>query len=210
MNIYQKLNEVRVELQGLKLKKSGRNDYSKYDYYELGDFLPAVNLLCKKYGIVTTLNILPLSDSEVAILKLINAEEPSEVVEISSPTAEAHIGAKWKEGVQVGGADPIQNLGGKITYMRRYLLMTAFEMVESDVVDQTQRDLTESMAEEDVQKILKAKDEKELLEVCGGFNNKYRKSLIVPHYQKRLEELKQESEENKDQSKEAKAKGKKE
>ena len=36
------------------------------------------------------------------------------------------------------GAHPIQNLGAVETYQRRYLYMTAFEIVEADVLDATQ------------------------------------------------------------------------
>ena len=42
LNLYQKLQKVRVELQNSKLKKSGKNTFSKYEYFELGDFLPKV------------------------------------------------------------------------------------------------------------------------------------------------------------------------
>ena len=51
LNLYSKLQKVRVELQSSNLKKSGKNTYSKYEYFELGDFLPKVNELCDKYGL---------------------------------------------------------------------------------------------------------------------------------------------------------------
>ena len=53
LNLYQKLQKVRVELQNSKLKKSGKNTFSKYEYFELGDFLPKVNELCEKYNLST-------------------------------------------------------------------------------------------------------------------------------------------------------------
>ena len=46
LNIYQKIQKARVELQNSKLKKSGKNDFSKYEYFELGDFLPNINKIC--------------------------------------------------------------------------------------------------------------------------------------------------------------------
>ena len=43
MNIYEKLQKARVDLQSKGIKKSGKNTFAKYDYYELADFMPAVN-----------------------------------------------------------------------------------------------------------------------------------------------------------------------
>ena len=53
INIYQKLQKSRVELQAKNLKKSGKNSYSNYEYFELGDFLPGVNEVCNNNGLAT-------------------------------------------------------------------------------------------------------------------------------------------------------------
>ena len=42
MNIYEKLQTARVELQKTALKKSGVNKFAGFKYFELGDFIPAV------------------------------------------------------------------------------------------------------------------------------------------------------------------------
>ena len=44
-NIYEKLQECRVELQKMNLKKTGENKFAGFKYYELADFLPTVNEL---------------------------------------------------------------------------------------------------------------------------------------------------------------------
>lgn len=182
MNIYTKLIQARLDLQNLKLKKTGKNDYSNFTYYELGDFLPAVNELAQKHKFFTRFNIISDKGIEKAILTIINAENPEEKVDFISPTAEAFIGSKMKDGVRTGGADPIQNLGGKTTYMRRYLLMTAFEMVESDQVDAIKRELLNEMEEKDIKAITKSKTLKELTETCSKLKLKYKTSLITPLY----------------------------
>jgi len=41
MNIYEKLIEMRSELQGMNVKKTGNNNGRRY--YELADFLPVCN-----------------------------------------------------------------------------------------------------------------------------------------------------------------------
>lgn len=122
-NIYMKLQKMRVALQNMNIKKSGRNDFSKYDYYELGDFLPPINQLMLEHKVTSFITF----DDVVARLTLVNSEAPEEVIIFTSPMAKAAL----------KGAHEIQNLGAVETYSRRYLYMAAFEIVESDIVDRS-------------------------------------------------------------------------
>lgn len=124
MNIYTKLQKMRVDLQNMKLKKSGENKFAGYKYYELGDILPPINQLMLENGVAGVVTF----GSEFAVLKLVNCEKPEEVIEFTSPMA----------GATLKGAHDIQNLGAVETYQRRYLYMAAFEVVESDFFDATQ------------------------------------------------------------------------
>ena len=123
-NIYTKLQDMRVSLQGLNVKKTGYNKHLNYNYYELGDFMPPINQLMKENGVCSVVTY----GAEVATLTLINAENPEDRITFTSPMAEA----------KLGNAHPIQNLGAVETYQRRYLYMTAFEIVEADVLDASQ------------------------------------------------------------------------
>ena len=131
-NIYIKLSQARVSLQEKKLKKSGKNTYSNFEYFELKDFLPSVNELCKDLGILTVFFMEHTAGVEMAYLDVFNTEEPNDFIRFCIPTADVEIGIK-KDGS--GGAQPIQNQGGKVTYMRRYLFLAAFEITEDDAVD---------------------------------------------------------------------------
>lgn len=191
-NIYQKLQEARVELQDMELKKSGVNEYAGYKYYELGDILPAINELCKKHGMLTEFSITqtPISATaveDVARLIIRDTEKFGDKIEFQAPTATPKIGAK-KDGS--GGADPIQNLGGKITYMRRYMLMTAFEIVESDMVEKVKKQIVDEVSNEDLKKLTEAKTLPELNKAFQKLNKKYDKFVLIPHWEKRKEELK--------------------
>ena len=42
-NVFERLQNVRVELQQKEMKKSGKNKFSHNYYFELADFLPLVN-----------------------------------------------------------------------------------------------------------------------------------------------------------------------
>ena len=51
MKVLKKLIAVRNELAHLPLNKSGHNKFAGYKYFELGDFLPSVQMLFEKHGL---------------------------------------------------------------------------------------------------------------------------------------------------------------
>lgn len=130
MNVYQKLQKARVELQSRNLKKTGYNNFANYNYFQLDDFLPSVNEIFEKLGLFGYFNIEPKEfdengvSHETAVLTVINTDNTAESITYRTETAEA--GTK---------GTAIQNLGSKHTYMRRYLYMEALEITESDGVD---------------------------------------------------------------------------
>ena len=134
MNIYQKLQTARVELAKVAKKKSGYNPHSKYYYFQLDDFIPQVREIFAKLNLFSFFNIFPPKVNEengvvivpeVAVLKIVDGENPRDAVEWSAETAEAGI----------RGQQAIQCLGSKHTYMRRYLWLEAMEITEPDNVD---------------------------------------------------------------------------
>lgn len=124
MNVYEKLANARVELQSRNLKKTGNNKYAGYTYFELGDFLPTINEICKELKLATLTSF----TNELATLTIIDAEKPEDTIVFTSPMAEASL----------KGCHAIQNMGAVETYQRRYLMMLAFEIVEGDVLDGSQ------------------------------------------------------------------------
>lgn len=121
MNTYQKLNALRSEILKAPLKKSGRNEFQKFDYFELKDFIPTVLMKCEELGLTGQDRVY----DGMAVLTITNSEDPTdERVEFSVP---------WV--MSSTSNNPIQNLGATITYIRRYLWMMALEMVENDIVD---------------------------------------------------------------------------
>ena len=121
MNIYEKLQEARVQLQGLDLKKSGHNKFAGFKYYELSDILPHVNRIFKELKLFSAFNI----KDELATLTVVDSEKPDQAIQFTSPTADA----------QVKGTTPVQSLGAVHTYLKRYLYVNALEIVEHDVLD---------------------------------------------------------------------------
>lgn len=130
MNIYEKIQEVKRRLAERELKKTGENKYSGFKYYELGDFLPSIIELCNEHKLFTQITftedrgILNIIDCEAEIMQ---EGQPAEyrVVQYESPIKE----------LELKGANAIQALGGVQTYLRRYLYMNAFDVVEADMFD---------------------------------------------------------------------------
>src|SRR5678809_1103336 len=117
MTIYEKLAEARTRLN---VKKSGRNNFAKYGYFELADFLPEINLLAKELGFVCLVSF----DAEKATMTMKDATGEGEII-FTSPMSTA----------ELKGCHAVQNLGAVQTYLRRYLYQTAFEIVEAEQLD---------------------------------------------------------------------------
>lgn len=122
MPVHKKLMEARIKLQNTKLEKSGHNKFAGYTYFELGDFLPTVQQIFQNVGLCGVVSYA----TDVATLTITDIEDGTTVA-VTSPMAEANL----------KGCHPIQNLGAVETYTRRYLWVTAMEIVEHDALDST-------------------------------------------------------------------------
>ena len=118
--VHKKLMAARMSLQEATLKKSGHNKFAGYNYFELGDFIPTITEIFYNIGLCGVVSY----DSEIASLTITDTDDGTSLV-ITSPMAEANL----------KGCHPIQNLGAVETYTRRYLWVTAMEIVEHDALD---------------------------------------------------------------------------
>ena len=122
MSVYKKLQQARVKLHNTKLNKSGKNNFAKFNYFELGDFIPQVTAIFNELGLCGTVSF---TQTE-AYLTVYNVDgDKDDFVTFTSPMVYANM-----EKMQA-----IQNLGSTHTYMRRYLWLMCMEIVENDVVD---------------------------------------------------------------------------
>ena len=118
--VHKKLMAARMSLQEATLKKSGHNKFAGYSYFELGDFIPTITEIFYNIGLCGVVSY----DTEIASLTITDTDDGTSLV-ITSPMAEANL----------KGCHPIQNLGAVETYTRRYLWVTAMEIVEHDALD---------------------------------------------------------------------------
>ena len=155
ISLKSKINEIRYEL-SKEMSKSGKNDYSHYDYFQLKDFMPKALELFNEKGVYTEFSITrdkylmpgkktiartfneegePTNEietyeeawewKEFAHLLVVNLEDEEDTIELTKETANVNLQA----------SQPIQNLGGKTTYMKRYMYMDLFEINENDKVE---------------------------------------------------------------------------
>ena len=120
MGVYKKLMQARLKLQETNLTKSGHNKFAGYKYFELGDFLPAIQKIFSELELCGIVSF----GKEIATLTITDMADGSNVY-ITSPMSTAAL----------KGCHEVQNLGAVQTYIRRYLWVSALEIVEHDVVD---------------------------------------------------------------------------
>lgn len=141
LTLNESIINVRVELQNSKIKKSGKNKYAGFDYYELADFLPKLNELMLKYNINDRFSI----EDDYAKLELQKGEEINTYkipfILFDTPLTykknKAGEFLKDKNGdfLQTPSMQDIQYLGALNTYYKRYLYLNAFGITDGEVID---------------------------------------------------------------------------
>ena len=139
MSIFEKLNQARLEFQNMGVKKSGKNSYAGYTYYELSDIIPAINKLAEKLKFCCVINF----TNDLAKLDFCDLEK-DERITFTSPMSSASL----------KGCHEVQNLGAVETYIKRYLYQNCFEIVEGDALDSTMNPAEEKKTE-DVETLIK-------------------------------------------------------
>jgi hypothetical protein len=122
MSVYTKLNRARMALGKRKLTKTGLNKFAGYSYFELGDFLIPTQEIFDEVGLCGVVSF----TAELATLTITDTEDGSQIV-LTSPMGSAAL----------KGCHEVQNIGAVETYQRRYLWVSAMEIVEHDALDAT-------------------------------------------------------------------------
>lgn len=121
-SVLTKLQAARNELSSSGLRKGGTNDYSHYQYFELADFLPAINRICAETKITPIIRYYP--EDSMGYIKIFDAESDGTVI-FNCPIGD----------VDLKQSQDIQRKGAMMTYIRRYLYMVAFEIAETDSIE---------------------------------------------------------------------------
>lgn len=117
--------KIRCALQKKNLKKSGKNKFAGFEYFELADFLPTLNELMLAEGVNDMFTI----DDEYASLVLVKGEERN-VYRIPFVMFPTPMNKQGQPSMQ-----DIQYLGALNTYYKRYLYLNAFGITDGEVID---------------------------------------------------------------------------
>lgn len=133
-NLNESIIKIRVELQNAKLKKSGKNKFAGFDYFELADFLPKLNELMLSEGLndrfyikddLATLEIQKGGEINTYTMPFVMFETPTNRRE-DKTTGEVY---------EVKTMQDIQYLGALNTYYKRYLYLNAFGITDGEIID---------------------------------------------------------------------------
>lgn len=118
--VHKKLMQARIQFQRKELRKTGHNEFSGYYYFELCDFLPTVQTIFADIGLCGVVSF----TADLATLTITDVDDGTSTT-ITSPMGSAKLKA----------CHEVQNIGAVETYQRRYLWITAMEIVEHDALD---------------------------------------------------------------------------
>lgn len=158
---------IRVALQKANLKKTGKNTFSNFDYYQLEDFLPKLNELMLQEEVNDIFTIEDDEYREYAKLILIKGEEKQEY-KIPFTLFETPLNWKFNKTIndveQVKSMQDIQYLGALNTYYKRYLYINAFGITDGEIIDNMDNDKLTSKKETKVTKLTSKEQTQEELE----------------------------------------------
>lgn len=129
LNVYAKLLLARKKFLEAGVKKTGLNRHLEFKYFELEDIVPVATDIGNELGLL----FLTTFESDYALMTVVNTENPSETIKFKSPMKEIDSIESNRTGGKLTNA--VQNLGSVETYQRRYLYMTALDIVEADGFD---------------------------------------------------------------------------
>lgn len=142
--VHAKLQAARIALMEKGLKKSGKNTFANFDFFQLVDFLPEAQKLFTKLGLTTNFTLAPrvIAYSETQQGEVIRREpiikDIARLIITDIETKEIEIFEMEAAPVQIGNntkQNIYQAAGGRSTYYKRYLYRDALEIEESDESD---------------------------------------------------------------------------
>lgn len=124
-NIYSKVMEARLQFLESNPKKSGRNEFQKFSYYELDDIVPTATRICNDIGLYTEID-LGANVFGYATLTVVNIDNPDEKV---------YFRIKMPDLNNENMNKALQETGSCQTYLRRYLYLQFLDIAQNDEVD---------------------------------------------------------------------------
>lgn len=135
MEVYKKINQAIEKIKGSDLKKGGYNSYSEYAYYTPEQIDKLVNDACKELNLFVKFDLVRNElgiDGHLEVIDLdLSKDDPTAFYRMASDIP------------SIKATNISQQLGGAMTYTKRYMLMNVFDIVDNnldfDNTDNTQK-----------------------------------------------------------------------
>lgn len=187
-NLNESIINIRVKLQNAKLKKSGKNKFAGFDYFELADFLPKLNELMLEEKVNDKFNI----ESDEAVLTLIKGEE-TQVYKMPFVLFDTPINKKYNkeldEYVDVKSMQDIQYLGALNTYYKRYLYLNAFGITDGEVIDSMNNEEMTTETKTTTKKQVKTASPKQVAMLLQAYTGDNLKKLLEVNKIEKIEDM---------------------
>jgi len=135
--IYEKLKEARNIIKKMNLKKTGRNEYSKFDYYTPEQVEKLVDIACEK---TNTLVLCNLKKDEFGLFQTLDFIDLKSEEKISFEMRTKH--------GSITATNETQQMGGTDTYSERYIKMKVFQIKDNNLdIDAQSKPVKESKKE---------------------------------------------------------------
>lgn len=152
MTVYTKLAEAKKQIARTKVEKSGRNDFSKYNYFTPEQVAQLVQKACEDNWLITLFSLKRNEFGEYWQLVIVDIDDWGEIV------------VEWATAIpEIKATNVAQQIGGCMTYTERYLKMSAFWIIDNnldfDTTENTKKNAgLKQMSDADFKKFEAVKD----------------------------------------------------
>ena len=160
MKILEKLNKAIEIIKKSDLKKKGKNTFSKYDYFTPEQVSELVINACHEVKLYPKFDLVRNELGITGILAIYDIETDEPPIEFVMASAIPEIKA----------TNISQQLGGAMTYTKRYLLMNAFDIVDNRLEFDTDEN-TKILVDEIYDKINSSETRRELTDIFNKNKN---------------------------------------
>lgn len=121
-NVLKKLQEARLIIYNSELKKAGRNEYSKFDYFTPEQVERLVDNACSKTNTIVLCNLKADEHGLYQTLEFIDMDSQEEL----------SFEMRTKHG-SITATNEAQQMGGTDTYSERYIKMKVFQIKDNNL-----------------------------------------------------------------------------
>jgi hypothetical protein len=136
METYVKIKKAIEKIKASDLKKGGFNSYSEYKYYTPEQVDKLVYDACQELNLFNHFDLVRDEQGEKGVLKVIDLDSNTEAVFIMATGIP-----------EIKATNAAQQIGGCMTYTKRYMLMNVYDIVDNNLDFDTTKNTQEREAE---------------------------------------------------------------